>query len=193
MGYSRSKVTLEKIRPFLSDLEQGLSCSWEVPAGQEGQWAYKVREALYIARLYENDYPDLARVAERFKVRIVREGLVEAKPGGNTTQPKLIRGSTVTHGVDDETVSPLTGRSAATDGKQTADTIVQAWHDVQPSNSPLYFPEAELESEDLVKLYNWATKRNLIFFESFGAITLQPKTRDLEDLAWHPDDLLTVD
>lgn len=192
MGYSRSPKTLEAIRPLLDDLERGLACVWEVAPGEEHKWAYKVREALYIARLFPDRYPALAQAADAFKVEVAERGRVRAVTAGNTLQPKVLGSAVpiVSQGLDDDQPGLAHKvRSVSLTGSQTAASIMKAWYLSQPSNHPLYFPQAVLDRQELLELYRLAADQHLIFFESEGAITLQRTTMDLMDLAWSPEDL----
>lgn len=190
MGYSTNPRTLDQIRPLLDNLEKGLSCTWEVSAGSENKWAYKVREALYIARLYKDRYPALAQAADAFKIEIAQRGVVRAVPAGNTLEPRVLSSGgpvTVNHGIDGDTPGLAhKTRSVSLTGPQSAESILHAWFMTQPSNQPLYFPDAALDHNELIKLHGLASDQNLIFFESEGAITLQHRTADLVEFAWDP-------
>lgn len=192
MGYSKNPRTLEKIRHLLTDLEKGLSCTWRVEPGLEDRWAYKVREALYIAKLHRAEYPYLATAADNFKIEIAQRGLVRASLASNSSPTTVVGRSTgvVNHGLDAD-MPGLAHKvhSVSTTGRQTPQSIMEAWFHSQPSNTPIYFPDAALSKKQLLELHGLASQQNLIFFESDGAITIQHKTADLEGLSWHPDDL----
>lgn len=193
MGYSKNPDTLNKIRGHLLNLEDGLATEWKVPEDKTDWWAYKVREGLSIARLYPTRFPKLAEAAQMFKVVIAGAGIVRAVLAGNTPEPVVsAAGGNVQHGLDtDHAVTGDGGRrsTATVTGPQTADSIMRVWFAQQPSNNPIYFPDAALSNSELLTLHELASEQNLIFFESFGAITVQRRTADLVEFAWDPMDL----
>lgn len=187
MGYSRSKRTLLKLQPLLSELEAGKDARWNLASGMSPEmFAYKVREALYVASLFPNEFPQLAEAHRNFKVEIVDRSTVQAvfKPhlGGTGGVEK----ATVTHGLQDGGVAPNTLA-----GHQTAESVIAAWHAVQPSNTPMKFPQARMSKEELTKLYQWCGERTppwYMFVDINGGLVLRPKTADLEGLNWDPSD-----
>ena len=179
MGYSQSPSTLEKLIPSLGELNQGKPQRW-TGLMQPNLWAYKVREALYIAKLHADDYPELAQAAEKFSVVIVDSQTVE-------TRLKQQSPTLVSVGGNSEFTEA--GPSRRVEGPQTAATIIEYWIKAQPSNSPLYFPQAGLSRTDLIQLYQWAEKQGWFLFVADDAITLQRSSRDLAGLQWTPEDL----
>ena len=75
-------------------------------------------------------------------------------------------------------------------GKQTVASIVSFM--LENPGVTLHVPEAGLAPEELESLYNWASKRDLVFFESAGQLTIQHRDVDPEaaDFAWSPEDIL---
>jgi hypothetical protein len=192
MAYSESEKTLEKIRPQLARLEAGNACIWTGLKGISGgsrRFAYKLREGLFIAKLYKDKYPDLAKAADNFKIERVDADKVQAVVAtkGTTETPVL---------VDAPAAAPVVNQGLAVAekkpvnraGPQSAATIIQVWHDVQPSNTPLTFPQANLSREEKLKLHTWATGRHLMLFIADARVTMQPYTTNLAGLEWSPAD-----
>jgi hypothetical protein len=186
MGYSESIATLETRRAegLLTDLEQGKGCSWTVrPGVRPADFAYKIREALWIASKHPIAYPELAKAHSIFKIEVIGPNKVQARIKRSTTEGAIIAGEANNTGL--ETAEKGSG---TLQGTQTADSIIQHWLDNQPSNASIFFPEAMLSEPDKLRLFNWASSRGWMFFEALnGAITLQredPKTREF---AWSPE------
>jgi hypothetical protein len=203
-GYSTNPLTLTSIKQQidLSQLAQGLSTEWTVKVGTEDYWLYKIREALYVARLMDAGkrhlagctgepclclVPELALAARHFKLQFVRAGVIQAVPRKNSTLPQITGVSN--QGLDTDPRGQFTGRTPGLLGPQTADTIMQAWFDGQPSNTSLHFPDAALEPAELLRLFQLAKDQHLIFFEHQGAITLQRYQKQMDGLHWSPEDL----
>lgn len=191
MGYSTSKQTLEDFRHQLTYLEQGKEQVWLTEVGKAGYIAYKIRECLYIARLYPTEYPQLAAAAENFTVEVVAPNKVQARAAGNPTQAVIMtQGAgehpkeSVTHGLED----PRRRAGLATAGPQTSFSIIEVWKKAQPSNDPIYFPDAALDEEQLTLLYNWTQNRTpkLMILVDDAALTLGPVDEDIAQFAWSP-------
>lgn len=184
MGYSTNKQTLISMLPELELLKQGKQCIWTVENSKH--FAYKVREALYIARLYQKEFPELAIAADMFRIEVLSDSQVQARLAKGTTAARVKAvGGVVNTGMEEA------GPSKRMAGPQTATTIIQTWLDSQPSNDKFFFPEAKLSREELLKLHSWAVKQGWLFFvDSWtGGLTLQRKTHELEAFAWGPEDL----
>lgn len=187
MAYSTSRKTLDKQLPNLQYLEAGKACVWRNLVGKAPWFSYKIREALYIAKLYPESYPNLAKAADAFRIEVVDANTVQAvlsaPYGGTGIIIEGTQGQTAVNQIADAT------KPYEKMGKQTAASIIESWLKVQPSNTIMSFPQANLEPEDLIRLHKWASAQGWIFFEADGAITLQRETRDLKEFSWSPDDL----
>lgn len=202
-GYSKNPLTAEKMLPYLGPIIRGELCTWQTNEGEADYFAYKVREALYVARLHQEMYqravdvpqpfPEgvsqsrgaemvaIAKMAERLRIVVTSRSTVEARFAKGTPEALVLTSSaTPTHGLENP------GRSVVTITKQTIWSIKEAWRSSQPSNTPLHFPNASLSYEEMVELYGWATEMGLILFEVDGALTVQRKTLDLVEFAWAP-------
>jgi hypothetical protein len=179
MGYSKSRETLEKMLPQLDQIASGNPCVWVVD-GDPHAFAYKVREALYIAKLYRLDYPSLAQAASIFTIKIERPNRVLAVRAEETHAYITVTG-------EDHEVIEVRKENLRKQRPQTATTVMQAWLE-NPSAKQIHFPEAKLSRADLEALYQWSTKRELIFFNAGDGLTIQPYEKDLAEFAWNPED-----
>lgn len=204
-GYSKNPATAEKMLPLLGPLIAGELCTWQTSEGEADYFAYKVREALYVARLHKDNWDrelaihfmgaeltprtldtvqqlrEVAKMAERIRIVVTGRSTVEARFAKGTPEALVLAGG----------AAPMSGyenpgRSVVTITKQTVWSIKEAWKASQPSNTPLHFPNAGLSYEELVELHAWATPLGLLLFEVDGALTLQRKTLDLVQFAWAP-------
>lgn len=186
MAYSTSTKTLERMKELLQPLKQG-PCRWTAPTDGGSirpaqHLAYKLREALHVAQLYPDQYPEFAELAHKYKIVIISPTEVEARPLLSVAKVS------VTVGASQQAV-----QEASTSGPQSAESIIQLWTKLQPSEAILHFPEAKLKSAGLLRLHKWAQSMGWIFFESGGAITLKKPVDEREtDLAWTPEDLEEV-
>lgn len=173
MGYSRSRVTLEKMLPHLERIQAGEECTWQT--SDPHKLAYKIREALYIAKLHKDQFPQLARASEQFQIQLQLPDKVTAKKLAATGPVIQVNG-------DQETRT----ESLRIEGPQSASTVIEAW--LAHNAKQIHFPEARMDHSDLEALYNWSKKRDLIMFVSGSGLTIQPATADLEEYGWSPDE-----
>lgn len=189
MGYSRSRKTLDKMLPLLDKLKAGEGTQWHLAQGVEPErFAYKIREALHVASLFPDIYPELAAAANNFKIEIVDRLTVQAvyRPAVLGLNNSGESAGVTVHGLESGDRGRVTHA-----GEQTAMSVIQAWHNNQPSNTPMNFPQACLERDDLLKLHTWASKRTppwIMLVSMEGALTLTPFRKDLEGLGWDPSD-----
>lgn len=183
MAYSRSESTLKKMLPELQELALGRAQAWIVTQGTPHEWAYKIREALFIARIYKDKYPELAKAAESFTV-LVDGNRVDARRARNTTEAVAL--ADVHTGIN--TGLELAGRSVSVSGAQSPFTIIEAWRKSQPSNQPMNFPQAALTEEALGILYKWAQswKPPLMLMVDGASVTVGPADHHVIQYAWRP-------
>lgn len=201
-GYSKNPLTAEKMLPLLGPIIAGQLCTWETEVGQADHLAYKIREALYIARLYRDRWsagalhataqnPDelwkaeallsISRMAERVRIVVTSPSTVEARLQKGVPEAMVLTGGGAPmQGYENP------GRSVVTITKQTVWSIQEAWRAQQPSNTPLHFPNASLSYDELVQLHAWAEPLGLLLFVVDGALTVQRKSLDLVEYAWQP-------
>jgi hypothetical protein len=200
-GYSKNLTTAQAMLPYFGPIIRGELCSWETYSGQSDRFAYKVREALYIARLHKDDLQrwhddentsfqnrfvlkqllQLAEMAGRLRIVVISPTLVEARMAKSTPEALVLTGQAPpSSGYENP------GRSSVVMTSQTPATIRTAWEHQQPSSTPLHFPHANLTQVELQQLWTWANEMHLIIIEVDGALTLQPKQLDLMPFAWSP-------
>jgi hypothetical protein len=156
MGYSTNPELVEKHRELLARLEAGETCRWLIKGGwdETRRTAFAIRQGLKIAGMYPQRFPALASAAAKFSIHIVARGTIEARvrsiPSVETA-PAPARA--VQHGLE-----PF-GRDVPSVGLTTAQEIIEAWRVHQPSNDPLRFTSTVLSTDELIKLYAWATGR----------------------------------
>lgn len=196
MGYSDNRKTLDRIRPMLINLEMGNGDLWTAnPNITAKALAYQIREALHIASLFPEAYPELARAAKTFKIQIVKSGkggqVQAVLTDKQTGLPAVSEGGAgvITHGLEPAGPNPLKVM-----GKQTAASIIEHMlkvQKVQPTNGQFHFPEAHLKREEMLKLYSWCHKQTppWLLLAADGSVTIARKSRDItEELAWSPED-----
>lgn len=189
MGYSKSRITLDKNRHLLAAWEEtGVYPTWDVREGTADYFAYKLREMLYIAKLYSTDYPRLALLADSSRVVVTSPSHVEIKSAVGT--PEAVA-STQEAGVVVQGLAS-SGREVAQHSLTLASEVMEAWKAKQPTNERLSFPNAKLSEAELVKLYQWASTLTpaWLIFEVGGSVTLQKWSRDMADMAWTPADIV---
>lgn len=189
MGYSTSEETLKAILPDLGDLVLGRQVSWLCTAGQAAKWAYKVREALYIANLPENRarYPGLVEASQRYSIAVSGD-TVFTKNAGNTTEIAKLADPEhvgINQGYADH------GRAVNTAGPKSVFQVIDAWKKNAAQgqrNTPMYFSGANLPENELFMLWEWATKQSppLMILVDDGNLTLGPVERDVAQYSWRP-------
>lgn len=195
MAYSRSPVSVIRIENDLRALEEGRGCTWHRPLGDVTSWAYKVRQALYIARRHHpGRFPKLARYANDYTIEIVDDYTVQAR----ITSNKGIRSEAPTSEASPEpsTSTPVHGLEVAGKprtivGVRSLTDIISHWLHTQPSNDPLHFPDAQLSEKDLAGLYTWAQSRpipwGIIRPAGTNALTLMPAGKGTDIPFWRPE------
>lgn len=182
MGYSTNPQTLEEIRPQLDKLEKGQPDTFTVaPPMTPAQWAYRIREAFYIARRYPLRYPNLASASQKFKVQVVGSDRVAVVPKESFI-PEL-----VTKAQDMERSAPVLSLARGTDQVQA---IIETVEKDQTRSS--YRFETILPKEELTRLLLWCQQTSnprRILLVADEKITLALATASLTpDIEWSPDD-----
>lgn len=180
MAYSSNPITVERMRPFLQPLAEKRECIWRTAPGKSKWLAYKIREALKIAREHPDMYPEFIWT-DRLQIRNPSSTEVEA----------VIKPETLVE-VDVRYVEPQTGTTAArmdTTEVLGVEDIARRWEQLKHIETKVYFPSAGLDAEQLLELYAWAQAEGVIFFENAGALTLLRHDPETAEFAWTPDDL----
>jgi hypothetical protein len=185
LGYSTNPAVLEARRPQLAELELGRACRWRTAPDRDitRRKAYELREALYIASLHPEDYPQLALAYRGFSIHVIEPGLIEAKPraGAELSTPQL-RYDTPVQGI-----TPF-GREVSTVGKTSASEVIAAWDARIPSLDPVHFQQTTLPESELRLLWDWASSHfpKLMLLVGEGFLTLSPLEAGMDDFAWKP-------
>lgn len=175
MAYSSSPLTVERMLPYLEPLVEGRETFFRTEPGRSRWLAYKLREALAVAREHPERFPELARLDFRFEVDSSRE--VRAVPRDQTSievlsapRPSAARMNTLSVG--------------------SAQDVIDHWEALsEAARTKVYMPNADLSPNELHRLWQWASEAGVIFFENAGALTLMPLDEELAPLAWGPEDL----
>lgn len=134
----------------------------------------------------KENHKELALAAERFTIEVIDEerGIVQAVPTTSTTEAARLTATTSDGTLQSGAVAgPRTNQLA---GVQTALSVVEHWMRAQPSNDKFYFPEAELDEQELTKLFLWARPRRLMLIVSGKALTLSPLDIHVAAVQWKP-------
>lgn len=178
MAYSQNPVTVERMLSYLKPLVDGQECIWRTAPNKSRWLAYRIREALAVAREFPERFPELAR--SRYRIEVLSSQEVRAR---FSAAPEI------EVGVYSEEI-PRSAR-VQTEETRTAQQIMDDWFE-NPKREKMYFPNADLDDHELVALYKWATdEAQVLMFENAGALTLLPLegNEDTADYAWTPEDL----
>jgi hypothetical protein len=191
LGYSTSVVTLQRLYEYIKPLEFGEPYVWITDEGEAARLAYKIREALYVAKLHTEQFPELAAAADRFVIEVVSSTKVQARLSIAPTEARILSSHGDVAPQHGDSGSPTLGRIIATSGEQTAFTIIEAWKKSQPNLTPINFPSAKLNYEQLLALWNWAQTWKpkplmIMYDEESGSLTLGPIEADVVKYSWHP-------
>lgn len=178
MGYSQNISTLRAIQPQLQLLAAGQPCTWDRPSGDGHRWAYKIREALNVAErevINKGEHADefikqLAVAKKHFTIRTISQFKVEAS--FKTSAEESLEPTPTDQGKETSTRSHTIGEI------KTLEDLIAIWHDRQPTNTPIHFPNALLSDTDLVLAADWAATLQppwmLLRPRGTNALTLAP-------------------
>lgn len=181
MGYSKSTKTVRAIEDKLVELARGRATSWRAANPTDAQkWAYKVREALYIASQNSMEFPLLARAHGLFTIEIhgnmVQAVSIVGVPIEQRAELNVERAAS-THSPTSTLIDP----SLSLVGPSSVNEIVQFWIDCQPTNASISITEASLTNRELDELVTWATSLTPqweVFHERGQSnLTIQPSRR----------------
>ena len=180
MGYSVNPEVLEAriAAGMFTQLAHGKACQWKPIATMVATKRYldQIHEGLYIASLYPDRFPELARAKKNFRLHLVRPGLIEAKP-------KTDAGAVVS---SSEPAMP----TVSTVGCVTAEDVISAWRDHMPSLDPINFQQHRLDALELEALYDWCERHEprLMILAGEGHLTLSLRVpfHGIEDPSWKP-------
>lgn len=184
MANSISPKTVENRRELLKDLEAGKTTRWTTAVDPLAtrRLANQIREALFVARKFPEQFPALAQAAERFSIHIVTDGLIEARVKPTKTETSA-SSSVPTHG--GETLG--TERTSLV-GLGSAAQVINSWKAHLPSSDALHFTRTQLSQGELRELYKWTRtwKPKLMILVGDDTLTLSLWDVTIKEFAWHP-------
>jgi hypothetical protein len=134
----------------LGPLKRGEDAAWTTQPGQSGRFVYHLRQALHIASLYPDVFPELAQYATRYRFTQPSDSRVEAK-----LQDDLFAQATIATGVP-HSGDAVHGRPSPMVGLQSAQEVIDSWNQRQPSNDKLACTNTRLSHDEMLKLWKWA-------------------------------------
>lgn len=184
MGYRNNPELVEQRMYLLEPLLSGENCYWSIspPTRDEAEnVAFKIREALRIARQWKNRFPDLAKIANEFSIHVVGPGRLE---GRRKTHTRVETGEL---GAPTQGLEPF-GKEVPQDHLFSADQVIASWRLHQPSNDPLSFTHTALSYEEMVKLWTWCQAQvpKLVLLASDERLTVSLKDPTIEEFTWKP-------
>jgi hypothetical protein len=186
LGYSQNPAVLEDFlrEVDLTDMKLGLPCAWETEPGEASGFAYRLRQALFIASLYPHDYPELAEAHAKYRVSVPSAHRVEAI-ASQVRKVTVARVGRELVGVQHGGAEPF-GKPSAEVGLTKAEGVIASWQARGNFADPLVIKQHRLEYNELVKLYYWAKERGLMMLEAAGMLTLAKKEISVMPHAWRP-------
>ena len=196
MGYSRSRDVLRQMIPQLKQVLDQEIKGWELDDQQQARtWAYKIREALKIASLYPEEFPEYARMAQNYKV-IERSQyvLLELKERRQVTPVGIkgvLRVPTTSVGPTAKVVSEEELAAPHTDVQvdKSVENMIAICSATKRERE--VFRNAKLSNTDMIRLYEWAQAQEpkWMIFSAMGDVTLRHWTSEYEGTDWTPEDL----
>jgi hypothetical protein len=175
MGYSKSIATFHHMEFALKLLAEGQPCEWNRTSDDADVWAYKIREALFIAQSESRKNPtdlELKRYADAqalFKIQVINSRLVRAVFANSSEIQEEPRA----------TVQALTpGPGHRVSQIQSLEDLQGVWRNAQPSNDKMHFPDCRLDEAELHLAAAWAASLTppwmLLRPKGTNALTLAP-------------------
>lgn len=192
MAYSTNPLTVESrlsdefFGPGLDALSAGKEYAWHCTRDPliTQRVARQLREALNLAGKFPLRFPGLAVAAEVFVIKVIRDGLVEAKYKSTPKTETSVSRSSPIHGLE------LQGKLVATVGPSTAEEVKNSWQAHLPSSDPLHFTNVSLDAEQMYDLWVWARNHTpvlmLLADEDRATLTLSLRDPTVEEFAWSP-------
>lgn len=167
MSYSTSPLTLNRILREYAPLLQGKACIWHRPLGADPnrwahRWAYKLREGLTIAKLYPEQFRELAQLADDVKIvttAVTVEMYLSLRPAVEVEVREIT-----------QRIAPEVAHS-----QTTFEDVLHMWQERRRSGVKLYVEKhslTEAEQQRLahtLRLDGWMVLRS-----RDGALTLAP-------------------
>jgi hypothetical protein len=172
VGYTKSKRAIKHVEIYLQQLVVAKG-SVEFPVDDASKFAYYLREAFKVAKLFAKDeagnlvqpFADYAALHARFIVRVK----------GNTVvcEPR-----------DDVTIPTLREQFTQINIPDVKDTLGIIGAAIKHKASTMVFPHASKETIDAGRVFHWASNNEYFLVVSENHVTLTKI--DPGELAWHP-------
>lgn len=195
MGYSKSRVTLNRrmkeYPSFFDAIAHQQVARLVGKPDESATLAYKLREALYVASVHKQHYPELASAHDCYAIEILDARTVQARPKKSSTEdgPPMAE-KTPVQGLD---VAGDAGAPQIISGLKTATDVIAHCIRRLPTNDSFHFPDAELSDADLEKVWRWCKtlhpSRVIIKPKGTNAITIANKPakgHPLSHALWRP-------
>lgn len=216
MPYSDDPDRLEQMLPYLGPLATGDEIvEWTIVKGNANTVAFRIREALVLARKYPLQYVDLARFAGDYAVSVLAGNKVRARRRTPTLHfsqlvplPPIVPATTppvVTQGREIDVVAHSLVRMAGTEeiqrfdirrmddllrGPKTPLAVVDIYRQSGRAKPTVRFPEANLTDAELYELFLWAGAQEppLMLLVDDIALTVAVFDSLMAEYSWRPAD-----
>jgi len=188
MGYRESLSVLEESLEMLEPLTQGEQCFWPTPVEEEKALAFRIREALWIARnLGAEKYPTLSKEASNYRIKITGKGGVLAVRKFPSASPKKFDAHASFPSTEDWQSRLLT----TTEFDQASLITIVGILKQEKETKTFHFTDAVVTNSDLINLSDWVQsyRPDLLLFWDDTNVILKPFSEELAPLAFSPSDL----
>jgi len=208
MPYSDDKKRLEQMLPYLKSLAEGKNAEFRVTRGSANTVAFRLREALRLARIYSNDYPMLAKYAGDYSIRVESSTLVLARRRTPLVETDVKAAEQLVEQPTQVSIDPVeadlarrigakashleTIRAEAQKellGAQTPVSIVDAYMRLGSVRPTLNFPDATLDDAELEELWRWADAHTprLMLMVAPPSVTVALFDPMAAEYSWRPE------
>jgi hypothetical protein len=196
MAYSTNPATVENrledpvTGPGLQALQRGEQTNWSVTKDPliTQRVARQLREVLYLAARHPRRFPELSIAAERFVIKVVRDGYLEAVHKSTPKTEASTSNNTPIHGLEPQ------GKLVRVVGLVSAKDVKDSWQAHLPSSDPLHFTSVGLDEEEMYDLYQWAVSHEprlmLLYDEDRATLTVSLVDPTVLEFAWTPAEVV---
>lgn len=210
MPYSDDPKRLEEMLPYLEPLTRGENVRWPIKMGNANTVAFRLREAMRIASRNPERYPELAKYAPDYAIRVVNALTIEARrrtavlgPAEQVIARTVIEATPVeiVHrpvDSDDELIEAVKRNTTFTEraseslrallGKQTPINVADAYRRYGRVRPTLHFPDANMDDEELTQVFRWASQHTppLMLMVNDAALTVSLFDPMVAEFSWRP-------
>jgi hypothetical protein len=189
MPYSKNPDRLVQLLPFMSHLIERQDCFWNVEGRKVTPQVltYRIREGLYIGKLYKDKFPQVAAIADDVSVEIDGERVIARF--GRILQVPLPQAMQDYAGVQTQ-LAALRPQPEPMAVRYSLETIAALWAK-RTSNGKVNLPMYTPSDDELLGLYNWGTNLTppVMLMPSDNSLTLIEYDEELEGMNWTPDEM----